>query len=72
MDEKQLNRALPNLTDDNEAWMAIDHLLTESRNHATLVALDVAGRVRIGRGNVDTLRQLGIFTGHSIRGGEGR
>ncbi len=42
MDEKQLNRALANLTDDNECWMAIDHLLTESRNHATLVALDVA------------------------------
>ena len=42
MDEKRLNRALANLTDDNEAWMAIDHLLTESKNHATLVALDVA------------------------------
>ena len=42
MDEKQLNRALANLTDDTEAWMAIDHLLTESKNHATLVALDVA------------------------------
>jgi hypothetical protein len=42
MDEKQLNRALANLTDDNEAWMAIDQLLTEFRNHATLVALDVA------------------------------
>ena len=42
MDEKQLNRALANLTDDNECWIAIDHLLTESKNHATLVALDVA------------------------------
>jgi len=31
-----------NLTDDNECWIAIDHLLTESKNHATLVALDVA------------------------------
>jgi hypothetical protein len=41
MDEKQLNRALANLTDDNECWIAIDHLLTESKNHATLVALDV-------------------------------
>ena len=40
--EKQLNRALANLTDDNECWIAIDHLLTESKNHATLVALDVA------------------------------
>jgi len=42
MDEKQLNRALANLTNDNEVWVAIDHLLTESKNHATLVALDVA------------------------------
>ena len=42
MDENQLNRALANLTDDNEAWMAIEHLLNESSKHATLVALDVA------------------------------
>ena len=42
LDENQLNRALANLTDDNEAWMAIEHLLNESSKHATLVALDVA------------------------------
>jgi hypothetical protein len=30
------------LTDDNEVWVAINYLLTQSRSHATLVALDVA------------------------------
>ena len=34
MDENQLNRALANLTDDNEAWMAIEHLLNESSREA--------------------------------------
>ena len=42
MDENQLNRALANLTDDNEAWMAIEHLLNEASKHASLAALDVA------------------------------
>jgi len=45
MDENQLNRALANLTDDNEAWLAIEHLLNESSKHATLVALKGEDRV---------------------------
>ncbi len=45
MDENQLNRAFANLTDDNEAWMAIEHLLNESSKHATLVALKGEDRV---------------------------
>lgn len=45
LDENQLNRALANLTDDNEAWLAIEHLLNESSKHATLVALKGEDRV---------------------------
>ena len=50
MDENQLNRALANLTDDNEAWMAIEHLLNESTKHATVVALKSEDRVWLRRG----------------------
>ena len=42
MDDKQIQRALSNLTDDSEVWQALNKILTDSRNHATLVALDVA------------------------------
>jgi hypothetical protein len=49
MDENQLNRALANLTDDNEAWMAIEHLLNESSKHAILVALKGEDRVWVMR-----------------------
>lgn len=44
MDDKQIQRALSNLTDDSEVWQALHKILTDSRNHATLVALDVALR----------------------------
>ena len=42
MDDKQIQRALSNLTDDSEVWQALNKILTDSRTHATLVALDVA------------------------------
>ena len=42
MDDNQIQRALSNLTDDSEVWQALNKILTDSRNHATLVALDVA------------------------------
>ena len=71
MDENQLNRALANLTDDNEAWMAIEHLLNESSKHATLVALDVALKAKTGFGNAATHRPSETFTAHSIREGRG-
>ena len=57
MDENQLNRALANLTDDNEAWMAIEHLLNESSKHVPLVA---------------THRPSETSTAHSIRDGKGQ
>ena len=42
MDDKQIQRASSNLTDDSEVWQALNKILTDSRTHATLVALDVA------------------------------
>jgi len=42
MDELSIRKALANLTDDNEVWMALDSILSEGRDNATLTAIDVA------------------------------
>ena len=42
MVDKQIQREASNLTDDSEFWQALNKIFTDSRTHATLVALDVA------------------------------
>ena len=56
MDEKQIQRALSNLTDDSEVWQALNKSSpTPGTTH--LVALDVALKGEDGFGNVVTPRR---------------
>lgn len=42
MDELTIRKALANLTDDSDVWKALDAVLSEGRDNATLTAIDVA------------------------------
>lgn len=42
MDELTIRKALANLTDDSDIWKALDAMVSEGRDNATLTAIDVA------------------------------